>query len=119
MAPALARAAPGPQLGTLVKIEQDVLIVELDDAPDGESTRIPITGRARDIAWQPGMSVRVWLGAADAGAGADATRVTPIGASGAGVDRTGVRRRLSRGSAGGHGGLGAGSRGGGGGRGGR
>lgn len=89
----LSWAETQPRLGTLMDIEPEVLIVVFDDAPEQEPQRIPITGRARDIIWQPGMAVRVW----PADSARATARVSPIGLGGSGLDRTGVRRRLSRG----------------------
>ena len=113
LAPLPAVAEPEPRLGTLIAIEPEALVVVFDDAPEQEPLRIPLTGRAHEITWQPGMAVRVW----PATAAETVARIRPIG-SGSSVDQTGVRRRLRRGGGlGGRGTPGAGQ--GGGGRGGR
>lgn len=111
----IAPAEPGPRLGTLIDVEENALLVTLEDEPESEPQRIPLSAHEQATDWQPGMQVRIWSGAGDS-AGA---RISPVGASASGADLTGVRRRLSRGSQGGRGSNIGGGRSGGRGRGGR
>lgn len=83
----------GPRLATVIAVEQDALVISIDDAPQRALQRIPLTGALRHGDWQQGMAVRIWPGAG----ARSGPRVTPAGVSGS-VDRTGVRRRLSRGA---------------------
>lgn len=92
----ISTADEGPRLGTVVGVEQAALLVRFEDAPGTDAQRIALSGRSGQVDWQPGMPVRVWPGSADQ----TGSRVTPVGVAG-GFDRTGVRRRLSRGARGG------------------
>lgn len=104
-------ADPSPRLGTLMRIEEDALIVKLNNEPQGELQRIPLSREVPNMGWQPGMQVRVWPGAGPSAI----ARVTPVGTKGHAADLTGVRRRLNRGRQGGQrtpgGGGGSGGRG--------
>lgn len=84
-----------PRLGRVVEVQPDALLIEYDDAPGAQPESVPLTGQGGRSDWAAGMPVRVWSGTA-ARAG---TRIQPTGATG-GFDRTGVRRRLSRGTEG-------------------
>jgi hypothetical protein len=110
-----AMADPGPSLGRLIRIEDEVLIIAMEDDPEAEPQQVPVNALMQKSTFKPGMLVRVWPRQGASGL----VRVTPLGANRAGGDLTGVRRRLSRGSQGGRGGGGAGGRSGGGGGGGR
>jgi hypothetical protein len=97
--------AEGPRLGTVIDVQPEALVIQFDVLPDAtlnndpasrgdaETERIPLSGQAGRVTWQPGMPVRVWPNTT----ARSGPRIQPIGATG-GFDRTGVRRRLSKGS---------------------